>query len=713
MNTAPFVMTVSRELAQKEPHLTLEFLSEVVAGFQQYTPALKQFCLAYMSPWLPNLSLSLFEATATDHEKLMRLVDMLVALSISEDAIYPLIQSFVWDKIGGEPRLLKRVLDSFIRMSISDGLGSRKLEVLADTAVTLEQSTDGAVTTEVIKKILKTIAHTSDKVTQSLEQHFLWSELTVLSRFLLALSCNNPRNAVKNLTDVFYLCIIMMGNGPSFVKATIHGIVLNTVQSLASVPEIMANEEATKSVSLKLAEISEPKFYHQFGIQKRASSLAYQRSVQPGRGPALELGHHGSPSSTCVTAITQHLLDLVNATAHLIPECTWMQRWQKLARRTSFHYNPALQTRSFLMLGVISNKASLSLVTRTLRVLEETLGRREDEVYLLESITICLTAFLPLLEEGSKLIYHFFWVAVGIMQLGEATLYAASLELMEACIKKLTLMKVFEKQTLTSAMQPSREELEWPLSQMDREVGISFSSDFNFSLAALLYKGFSHPLSTVRTRTQELLTTLFFIHSPDVSGGRIEVYQDNLAYITVLFPESEIVRKHLREPRPRLKTLASSLEDSPTHSSYNTLLSSHAVPSQKQQILFLFVLACALINTQDEKKTQILYEFLANASKVYFNVFPLIRSVLMQNLVLTLQQSQSPHVLSAVQQLVSVAVERVPSDTDCKLTVINDLGFGGVREFFNPFPKVRECCITWISQQTCNLYVHALIPVHI
>lgn len=51
------------------------------------------------------------------------------------------------------------------------------------------------------------------------------------------------------------------------------------------------------------------------------------------------------------------------------------------------------------MLAVISNKASMSLVTRTLRVLEETLGRREDEVHLLESITICLTAFLPLLEQ--------------------------------------------------------------------------------------------------------------------------------------------------------------------------------------------------------------------------------------------------------------------------------------------------------------------------
>ena len=73
--------------------------------------------------------------------------------------------------------------------------------------------------------------------------------------------------------------------------------------------------------------------------------------------------------------------------------------------RTSFHYNPALQTRSFLMLGVISNKASLSLVTRSLRVLEETLGRHEDEVHLLESITICLTAFLPLLEQVALCVY--------------------------------------------------------------------------------------------------------------------------------------------------------------------------------------------------------------------------------------------------------------------------------------------------------------------
>lgn len=51
--------------------------------------------------------------------QLMRLIDMLVALSISEDAIYPLIQSCIWAKIGGERKLLKRVLDSFIRVSLA------------------------------------------------------------------------------------------------------------------------------------------------------------------------------------------------------------------------------------------------------------------------------------------------------------------------------------------------------------------------------------------------------------------------------------------------------------------------------------------------------------------------------------------------------------------------------------------------------------------
>lgn len=39
--------------------------------------------------------------------------------------------------------------------------------------------------------------------------------------------------------------------------------------------------------------------------------------------------------------------------------------------RSAFFYNPSLQTRSFLMLGVISSHASSHVITRTLKVMEE------------------------------------------------------------------------------------------------------------------------------------------------------------------------------------------------------------------------------------------------------------------------------------------------------------------------------------------------------
>ena len=149
---------------------------------------------------------------------------------------------------------------------------------------------------------MQTIAHTSDRVTSSLENHSLWADLTVLSRFMLALSYNNKVNGMSvpfllcqlifnilpvgmvcgwggvggvsmylallkhrvyqswgdpcylyndlhpifsivamNMADIFYFCVLMMAHGPAFVQATIHGIILNTVQSLASLPEVMAN----------------------------------------------------------------------------------------------------------------------------------------------------------------------------------------------------------------------------------------------------------------------------------------------------------------------------------------------------------------------------------------------------------------------------------------------------------------------------------------
>ena len=49
---------------------------------------------------------------------------------------------------------------------------------------------------------------------------------------------------------------------------------------------------------------------------------------------------------------------------------------------------------------------------------------------------------------------------------------------------------------------------------MDRQVGISFASDFNFALTVLLYKGFHHPMVVVRQRAMTILGKLYQLHTP-------------------------------------------------------------------------------------------------------------------------------------------------------------------------------------------------------
>lgn len=55
-NSTAFIVDISEKIAQNQPGLTLEFLSECFMGFQKSNEPLRYLCLDYMVPWLPNLS---------------------------------------------------------------------------------------------------------------------------------------------------------------------------------------------------------------------------------------------------------------------------------------------------------------------------------------------------------------------------------------------------------------------------------------------------------------------------------------------------------------------------------------------------------------------------------------------------------------------------------------------------------------------------------
>jgi neurofibromin 1 len=57
------------------------------------------------------------------------ILDKLITLTIEEVEMYPSIQAKIWGSLGQVPDLIDMVLDSFIKRSVTGGLGSQQEEI--------------------------------------------------------------------------------------------------------------------------------------------------------------------------------------------------------------------------------------------------------------------------------------------------------------------------------------------------------------------------------------------------------------------------------------------------------------------------------------------------------------------------------------------------------------------------------------------------------
>lgn len=76
-------------------------------------------------------------------------------LSLSHLQMYPSIQAKIWGNIGQVADLLDMVLDSFIKRSVTGGLGSIQAEIMADTAVALTSANVQLVSRKVIGRLCR------------------------------------------------------------------------------------------------------------------------------------------------------------------------------------------------------------------------------------------------------------------------------------------------------------------------------------------------------------------------------------------------------------------------------------------------------------------------------------------------------------------------------------------------------------------------------
>lgn len=58
---------------------------------------------------------------------------------------------------------------------------------------------------------------------------------------------------------------MLLSCGPPFICASLHGIVINTIQSLSSLDQFKDQDEVLKGLSLKMVELSHQRAYYLFG----------------------------------------------------------------------------------------------------------------------------------------------------------------------------------------------------------------------------------------------------------------------------------------------------------------------------------------------------------------------------------------------------------------------------------------------------------------
>ncbi|CAL8098834.1 unnamed protein product [Calicophoron daubneyi] len=287
-------------------------------------------------------------------------------------------------------------------------------------------------------------------------------------------------------------------------------------------------------------------------------------------GPQMNVSSEGSEkperlSLNSLEFLTDTLLEIMSLVIAEVPEFThWLDQWTHLARKFAFQHNPALQPRAIIVLGCICKSFTDTDIKQLLRIMSRalesyaneldtekdlrnrTLDTGQAELYLIEAIIICLTRLLPLLPADSETHQPLFWVALGVLQLDEVSLYAAGLALLEQNLLTLDQHGTFDHESLKTVMMRCREPFILQCKQMDHAVGLSFRDSFQFALVGHLLKGFRHPSAKTVARTIRVLNTLLGIVAKPQNRDKYQVTHDSVAYLAALLPVSEEVRKRVR-----------------------------------------------------------------------------------------------------------------------------------------------------------------------
>ncbi|KAG1458627.1 hypothetical protein G6F46_006647 [Rhizopus delemar] len=649
-NSTAFVVAISEKVAKSQPNLTLEFLSECFIGFQKSSEPLRYLCLDYMMPWLPNLSKFCHSSKADndqENSKTKEVLRNLIDLTIARTDMYKLIQAKIWKTIGQIDDILNLVLDSFIQFSIEHGVGSQQAEAMADTFVTLSNI---AVRGKVVSRLRKVLQKTSFKPTRTLTDHWTWNEIAALLRLVLMLSFNNRGPVKSYVPEIFHIVSLVVGAGPTLIRASVHGLVVNIIQSLCT---CMPLQEANlKKLQLVLSEISDTKFRLLFGLFKpHVSAFTITQETLTDIAEPISLHALETIVNTLfeVLSYSAPSADMANA---------WRARWMSLVASTAFQFNPAIQPQAFVVLGCLGREEmDDDLLYQILVALRGALAIfNESDPNLVLSIMMCLKNIVESLPPDSRYLLSLFWVAVALVEINNGPIFSMAIELLLSVLRAIDSAGYFTGESIVDILLAAREPMANVARQLDHLCGVNFDAHFSFAIASIFLKGLRY------NNGEEIifqgLTTFLDIeckHTDDISM----VSSHQLGYLAGILPLA-IKNEKLKEVL-RLSGLLNSdldLDDDDDDDNFDNyanrcmcIFEKLDVTDETTALLFVSMLVTQMNSTDSVNEKAFLYGLLAEAA----SSMPVIFSTVYDSLLPKMNQA----VLNCTNQLVIESVKSI------------------------------------------------------
>ncbi|KAJ7620066.1 hypothetical protein FB45DRAFT_146957 [Roridomyces roridus] len=534
-----FIQQLSESLADFVPQLTLDFVSEIAAAMTSIDRSQisqRVSCVQYMSPWIKNFALFVIPTSPLYERSGARVRDairVLCDMSTGQPELTTATQRYVWSEVGKlDPVVVDVVLDELIRAATDGGVGSTRCETIG---MLLASMTSISVRGKLIFKLRKSLTkQTGGKPPRTLSEYPNWGEISTLVRLCHTAGYQTSR-AAHNLLyvpEILHLITLTAAVGPSLVRKSVYGIVINLLQAMY----IGRTEEAPSTELLQLlSDCESDETQKLFGLSRLSQSSEYVNYDVMGDIARVD-------NQEKLVEILVRILEVAAGSRGLLN--VWQARWMGLATSTAFQYSPAIQLRSFTTLGtLLTQEADDDYLYQMLVALKTALQQAsEQDSAIVVTMLRSLAKVVPALPDSSRYFASLFWLAVALLESGHVIFYVEAATLLSVTIESMRARDMFRHGSVATVLLEGRDALEGVLGQFDQILSISFDTNFSFALASVLFKGMR--ASIVRKEAEKVLRTLLsvtmrpYAGEGEMNGARDALSPDALGYFIALLTVS-------------------------------------------------------------------------------------------------------------------------------------------------------------------------------